>query len=327
MRVAVVIPAFKVKAHVLGVISRIGPEVSDIYVVDDCCPEESGKYIQDKCPDTRVKVLFNPKNQGVGGAMCTGYIAALQKGAEIIVKVDGDGQMDPGIIMRFVSPISDGMADYTKGNRFFNLDTLWRMPWVRLLGNSGLSFINKITTGYWNIIDPTNGYTAIHCSVLSMIPLGKIDHRYFFESDMLFRLGTVRAVVLDVPMDAFYGDEKSSLSIKKVLIEFPPKYFIRLLKRLVYQYIFREFNIGTICFALGLPFCFFGIVFGIHAWIEAGLVRVGATSGTVMLAALPIILGSQLLLMAIFFDIGNYPRIPLSQLFSHIRSNKINPAE
>ncbi len=327
MKIAVVIPSYNVRHHVLGVISRIGTEVALIYVVDDCCPQLSGQYVQDNCSDKRVKILFHSLNRGVGGAMCTGYAAALQDGAEIIVKIDGDGQMDPGILQRFTAPIQDGLADYTKGNRFFNLDTLWRMPWVRLVGNSGLSLINKVTTGYWNCIDPTNGYTAIHRGVLSMIPLEKIDPRYFFESDILFRLSTLRAVVLDIPMDAFYGDEKSSLNIKKVLVEFPPKFFVRIFKRIVYQYIFREFNIGTLCFFLGLPCFVFGVLFGAYSWWESGLGHVLASSGTVMLAALPIFIGFQLLLMAVFFDVSNYPKIPLVRLFRYVHLGNSAPSK
>lgn len=318
LMIAVVIPCYKVQKHILGVISSIGTEVSRIYVVDDCCPEKSGDLVKRECSDSRVTVLFHEVNRGVGGAVCTGYLEALKDGADVVVKIDGDGQMDPRLLMRFVSPIIDGLADYTKGNRFFNLDTLWQMPRIRLLGNSALSLINKVSSGYWNVIDPTNGYTAIHRHVLSMLPLQKLSDRYFFESDMLFRLGTLRAVVLDVPMDASYGDEVSNLNIKKVLIEFPPKYVAAFVKRLAYQYVFREFNIGTFCFVIGMALMLFGVIFGVHSWSVASAGRTSATSGTVMLAALPIILGFQMLLTALFFDINNYPKIPLARVFRHV---------
>src|SRR5690606_23713788 len=128
-------------------------------------------------------------------------------GADVVVKMDGDGQMDPVYLDNLIAPILAGQADYTKGNRFFDLETLRSMPTIRIFGNAILSFMNKLSTGYWDIFDPTNGYTAIHRSLISVIPWNKVSDRYFFESDLLFRLNTFRAVVKDVPMVAQYGDE------------------------------------------------------------------------------------------------------------------------
>ena len=147
----------------------------------------------------------------------TGYRVALDDGMDIMVKIDGDGQMAPELLPDFVAPILAGEADYTKGNRFFDLEQVSQMPTVRLLGNAVLSFFNKISSGYWNLFDPTNGYTAIHRDVAACLPFGRISRRYFFESDMLFRLNTLRAVVVDIPMHASYGDEVSNLRISKVV--------------------------------------------------------------------------------------------------------------
>ncbi len=137
-----------------------------------------------------------------------------------IVKIDGDGQMDPKLLKRFVLPILKGQADYTKGNRFYNLDNIDRMPGIRLFGNAVLSFMTKLSTGYWDTFDPTNGYTAIHSKIAEQLPFDKISSRYFFESDILFRLNTLRAVVFDIPMETLYGDEKSNLKITKILNDF-----------------------------------------------------------------------------------------------------------
>ena len=127
-RIAVVIPSYRVKKHILTVIAGIGDEVDRIYVIDDRCPEETGKFVQAQCTDTRVIVRFNEHNLGVGGAVMAGYRCALEDGAHIIVKIDGDEQMDPALIPRFVQPIIDGRVDYTKGNRFFNLNQIRQMP-------------------------------------------------------------------------------------------------------------------------------------------------------------------------------------------------------
>jgi len=194
-RVAVVIPCYRVAAQVPGVIARIGPGVAAVYAVDDACPEHTGDRLARDCSDPRVRVLRHAANQGVGGAMVTGYRAALADGADIVVKLDGDGQMDPAEIERLIAPIAQGRADYTKGNRFHELEMLRDMPRVRLFGNSMLSLVSKLASGYWDVMDPTNGFTAVHRDALALLPLDKIDRGYFFESDMLFRLYTVRAVV------------------------------------------------------------------------------------------------------------------------------------
>jgi len=186
MRVAVAIPCYKVTRHVLSVIGAIGPEVESIYAVDDACPEGSGGFIEKNNTDPRVRVLYHVENQGVGGAVITAYKAALIDGIDVVVKIDGDGQMNPALVPNFVRAIVRGKADYTKGNRFYRPESLRSMPWLRLFGNAGLSFVNKMSTGYWPIMDPTNGYTAIHTAVLRELPLDKLARGYFFESDMLY---------------------------------------------------------------------------------------------------------------------------------------------
>ncbi len=131
MHIAVAIPCYKVTQHVLKVITAIGPEVQVIYAIDDACPDGSGRFIEEQCHDPRVRVLFNPDNCGVGGAMVTAYEAAIADGMDIVVKIDGDGQMNPALLPLFVRPIVRGQADYTKGNRFYRPESLRGMPPVR----------------------------------------------------------------------------------------------------------------------------------------------------------------------------------------------------
>ena len=235
-KVAVVIPCFKVKRSILELIKKIGPEVHTIYVVDDCCPEHSGDYVAELCVDKRVSIIRHAENKGVGGAVISGYQAALQARCDVVVKLDGDGQMDPVLIKDFITPILAGEANYSKGNRFHDLERVRTMPFMRLLGNAMLSFITKFSSGYYNMFDPTNGYTAISYKALSMLPLSKISNRYFFESDVLFRLNTINAVVVDVPMDAVYGDEVSNLSIKKIFLPFLKGHGTNFTKRIFYNY-------------------------------------------------------------------------------------------
>lgn len=282
-------------------------------MVDDCCPEQSGLFVQSQCNDPRVTLIFHPSNQGVGGAVVTAYRQALIDNMDIVVKIDGDGQMDPALLPLFIEPIVQGRADYTKGNRFFNLETLIAMPTLRKLGNAVLSFVNKCSSGYWNVMDPTNGYTAIHCQTLALLPLDKLSTRYFFESDMLFRLGTVRAVVQDISMAAIYADERSNLQIKKVIFEFPWLYIKAFFKRVFYNYFLRDFNGAILELVLGLLLILFGSLWGAEHWLSSIISQQVASAGTVMLAVLPIIIGFQLLLSAIQFDMVNIPRKPLQR--------------
>jgi glycosyltransferase involved in cell wall biosynthesis len=310
-KVAVIIPCYRVKAHILDVIGRVGGEVSHIYVVDDACPEGSGAYVREHCTDARVKVLRNDENRGVGGAVMAGYAAALRDGADILVKVDGDGQMDPALIPRFVRPIAAGQADYSKGNRFYDLTRIREMPTIRLLGNAALSFIAKLSTGYWNLFDTTNGFTAIHAKVARRVAFDKVSPRYFFESDMLFRLNIIRAVVADIPMDAHYGDEQSNLKIRRVIGEFLVKHTRNFGKRVLYNYFLRDMTVASLELIVGAALLIFGLVFGGYHWVRALSSGLATPLGTIMLAALPTMLGLQMLLAFVGFDVANVPRRPI----------------
>jgi len=306
-KISVVIPAYKVSKHIVDVINNIPNIVDKIIVVDDKCPENSGKIVE-KLNNSRVKIVYHDINQGVGGAVVSGYKKSLELGMDIVVKIDGDGQMDINYLSALIQPIIEGKADYTKGNRFFDFKALQQMPKIRLFGNSGLSFLVKASSGYWNIMDPTNGYTAIHRKVLESLDLNKLAKRYFFESDMLINLNIKNAVVVDVPIPAKYGDEESSLSITKTLFGFPPKLLKGLCRRLFLKYFIYDFNMLSIYIIFGVPMVLFGTFFGLFHWILSAMNNVETPVGTVMLSVLPIILGTQFLLQAIQIDMSNVPR-------------------
>lgn len=307
-KIAVVIPAYKVSNHIIEVISEIGKDVDAIYVVDDACPEESGKLVSSKIKDKRVRVITHSSNQGVGGAVISGYKAALKDGADVIVKLDGDGQMDPALIKDLVFPIVEGKADYTKGNRFDSITGLRQMPGIRIFGNGALSLMTKISTGYWNVTDPTNGFTAIHSEVLAGIDMEMLSKRFFFESDLLFRLSLARAVVWDIPMESRYGTEKSNLKISRALFEFTFKHGVNFHKRLFYNYYLREMSAASIELPLGILMSWWGLLFGIAKYVESLESGTPATAGTVMLSAVPLILGIQLILAFVSYDIASVPK-------------------
>ncbi|HET8555529.1 MAG TPA: glycosyltransferase family 2 protein [Rhodanobacteraceae bacterium] len=313
-RIAVVIPCFRVANQVVELIARIGPEVGWIIVVDDACPEHSGEVVERSCSDPRVSVLYHAENMGVGGAVMTGYAAALETGARVVVKLDGDGQMDPALIPALARPLLKGVADYTKGNRFYRVRNAAGMPAMRLVGNVLLSFLTKMSSGYWQLFDPTNGFTAIDRAVLAELERDRIAKRYFFESDLLYHLNQLRATVVEVPMLASYRDEPSSLRPARVLGPFLRGNLRNFARRVLYSYFLRGFSVASIELVIGSLLMAFGFVFGAIEWWHSVVEDVPATAGTVMLAALPLILGVQFVLSWLAFDVAAEPRIPVQGL-------------
>jgi glycosyltransferase involved in cell wall biosynthesis len=313
-KIAVVIPCYKVRQHILGVIEHTLPFCDALYVVDDNCPEETGAYVAERCRDPRVRVLRHAENGGVGAAVLTGCKAALADGCNILVKVDGDGQMPSEQIPALVKPIVAGYADYVKGNRFFFLSNARAMPRIRRLGNLALSFMTKLSTGYWHVMDPTNGFFAIEARVAQLLPHDQISKRFFFESDMLFHLGLLRARVVDFPMRAVYGDETSNLNIRQVVGPFLAKHLRNTLLRVLYKYFVRDFSVASLELLAGIGLFTFGLVFGAVKWLTNASIAVSTETGTIMLAVVPLLMGFQLLLAFINYDITTTPREPLHPL-------------
>ena len=304
----VVIPAYKLTQGVINLIESIPPIVSKVVVIDDACPDKSGNLIEKLCKDSRVSVHYNQENLGVGGAVKKGYRIALENGADVVIKLDGDGQMDPRNIPKLIAPLLNHEADYTKGNRFYTLNSLKVMPKKRLIGNSILSVMSKLSTGYWNIFDPNNGFTAISRNTLENLDLSQISDSYFFESDMLFRLYCNRAVVKDVPMNSIYGDEKSNLSISRITIEFIFKHIRNSIKRFFYAYILRDASVASLELPLGFLLLIFGVGNSIITWLNSSTTGIPNNPGTVMLSGLAILTGTQFVLAFISYDVSNVPR-------------------
>ena len=305
-----VVPCYKVKSKILDVIAKTPAWVEGIVCVDDACPEQSGDFIAANNTDPRVVVLRLAQNQGVGGATLAGYREAAQRGGQVLVKVDGDDQMDLRYLSHLVAPILLGEADYAKGNRFTSIGHLAQMPRVRVFGNAALSFAAKLSTGYWNVFDPTNGFTAIEAQVALLVMDKRVSRRFFFETDLLYHLGTLRAVVRDVPMPARYADEVSNIRIGAIIGPFALKHVRNFLQRVLGQYFVRDFNAASVELLSGLGLLAFGAGYAAH-YVMAGRHTVAASAGVVMAAALPVILGAQLLMQALNFDVLNVPSRPI----------------
>ena len=310
--VAVIIPAYRAAGTVEKVLAGIADWVDIIYVVNDASPDETALRVR-AVADPRIQLLTHDVNQGVGGAMLTGYRHALQQGVDISVKMDADDQMDPAHLSELIGPLLAGRADYVKGNRFHHAEVLRLMPLARKIGNAGLSFLIKAATGQWHIFDPTNGYTAIHRTALAALDFRELHPRYFFESSMLIALKRLGAVVEDVPIPARYGSEQSNLHVGRALTDFPCLLLRHSLRRIIWQYFIADFNAVSLFLLCGIPLIAFGVVFGLYHWIASYARNALTPTGTIMLAVLPLMLGFQLLLQALVLDIQQRPERPLQR--------------
>lgn len=306
----VVIPAYRAAGTILSVISGIGPEIGLIVVVDDGCPDGTGVMVAKCCDDPRVVTLRHDENQGVGGAFLTGMRYAIGRGADIVVKVDADGQMNPAQVPALIQGIASGQADYVKGNRFFFLTNAASMPPVRRFGNLALSFLAKVSSGYWTIMDPTNGFFAIHARVAELLDDARIAKRFFFETDLLFHLGLIRAKVVEFPMRASYGSEVSNLRVSRQLGPFLAGHIRNTTRRILYRYFFRDVSLASLQLVAGGALFLFGLVFGLYHWWAAPPEQLVPT-GTIMIAALTFLIGFQLVLSFLNYDISASPREPL----------------
>ena len=311
--IAVVIPCYRVEHEIGTVLASLPRYIKRIIVVDDASPDGTAEIVAGLAKkDRRIILIRHMTNQGVGGAMRTGFQKALELGSQIVVKIDGDGQMDLTYLPDLLHPLIDGRADYAKGNRFRDFQSLQKMPLIRRVGNMGLGFLAKAATGYWNLFDPTNGFVAIRAGVLAQLPLNRIDRTFFFETSMLANLYLLGAVIRDVPMPARYQGEKSNLSVRRVLFEFPFKLLQTYLRRLVLKNLIYDFSMASIYFGVGVPLLLFGLVFGIIKWVDYASRNIPAPTGTVMLPTLSVLLAIQFIVAAIEIDLRSTPKEPLS---------------
>ena len=312
-RIVAVIPAYNVDTHLASVIDQLPAFFAAAIVVDDASTDSTLAVAErSAAADSRIEIIRHETNQGVGGAMVSGFRRALEMGADVVVKIDGDGQMPPASADRLVRPLLTGEADYAKGNRFSDLEALQRMPLVRRVGNLIFSFLAKAATGYWRCFDPSNGFVAIRGDVLARLPLEKIDPGYYFETSMLCHLYLIGAVVRDVPMAARYSDEPSSLSVVRVMHQFPRRLVRSMIHRVARTHFSVDFDLGSVALLFGLLLTAAGTTFGAYHWIANARARRMTPTGTVMLAALLIIFGFQLLLMALALDVASVPRHPIN---------------
>lgn len=308
-KIAVVVPAFNEESHIANVIHSAPPYVDLIIVVDDCSTDRTTEVVE-TIKDPRVMILTNAKNQGVGGAIITGHKKAIELGVDIDVVMAGDNQMDPKYLPLLLDAIVKGKYDYVKGNRFIKHGYLNGMPKYRATGNVVLTFMTKIATGYWNVFDPQNGYTAIRTSVLRELDLDEIAKGYQFENDMLFHLGLINARVKDVSIPSVYNNQKSKIKLHKFVFETSVLLSKRLLQRIYRKYFLFNFHPIALLILIGVPLFIGSTLFSIYLLVRRYFLNpfITPSTGSVMLAVVPFLMSLQLILTALILDINETPR-------------------
>lgn len=306
-KVGAVIPCYKVDESVVALVAHCLKVVDRVYIIDDACPFETGKLVRNNITNENLIVKIKEKNGGVGSATKTGYQMALDDGMDYIVKLDGDGQMNPDLIPALIKPLKENTANYSKGNRFHFYESLKSMPKLRIAGNSILTLLARFSTGYWSLSDPTNGFTAIERNTLLSLNQNKLSDRFFFESDVLFRLNLNRSVVFQLPMTATYNNEKSNLNELRIIPEFLFKHFVNFWKRVFYDYFLRGLSIGSIELLLGILLFSFGLIYGIYNWI-INYNYAQTPTGTIILASFTLLAGIQFLTSFFTFDVMREPK-------------------
>lgn len=334
--IGVVVPAYNEVGHIGDVIRTLPEYVDRIYLVDDAStddtwaeaiaaaregPEPSVELpkkkrltavsdggvdaLQERAEihqrEGKLVPIRHHENLGAGGAIKTGYMAALRDGIDITVTIDGDGQMDPNYMSKLLDPIVDGKADYAKGNRLLYKEYRKDMPRFRFIGNSILTFLTKIASGYWKTVDPQNGYTAISKHALENIGVDAIYEYYAYLNDILVRLNTQEMRVADVAMPARYGDEQSSINYPTYIRKVSGMLLRDFLWRLKVKYLVLDFHPLALFYLFGAATAGVGM-FGIGWTLYSKVVHGSSLFIPGSLSILIFALGSICILFAMVFD-------------------------
>jgi glycosyltransferase involved in cell wall biosynthesis len=301
--IAVIIPAYDEEKLIGKVLETIPPFVDHIAVVDDGSKDRTGETVRGcQKGDPRIIYIRHEQNEGVGGAIATGYKWSRDQNVDITAVMAGDAQMDPSDLPKLLDPLVEGTADYSKGNRLFTGKAWSVIPKVRYLGNAFLSFLTKIASGYWHVADSQSGYTAVNLGVLKTVDLDTIYRRYGMPNDLLVRLNVYQFRVKDIPVNPVYGiGERSGIRIYRVVFTLSFLLLKLFVWRLKEKYIIRDFHPLVLFYLLGFFLTPVGVVFGSYLLIYRFFVGpVAATSA--LFAAFFAISGLQSLFFAMWFD-------------------------
>lgn len=302
-KIGVIVPAHNEEKLIGKVLKTIPSFIDHIVIVDDASSDRTGEVVKThQEEDSRVTYIQHKINEGVGGAIITGYKWARDHEIDISVVMAGDAQMDPEDLPRLLDPVVEGKTDYSKGNRLFTGKAWSIIPKTRYLGNGALSFLTKIASGYWHVADSQSGYAAITLDALKTIDLDTVYKRYGMPNDLLVKLNVFNFRVQDVPVTPVYGiGERSGIKIYKVVFTLSFLLMKLFLWRLKEKYVIRDFHPLVLFYLMGLVLTPIGIGFGFYLVVYRIFVGpVAATSA--LFAAFFAISGLQSLFFAMWFD-------------------------
>jgi len=308
-RISLVIPAYNEEKLIKPTLESVPDIIDKIYVVDDGSTDNQNEVVL-ACAkvDPRIELIKHETNQGPGAAVITGYLKSLKDNYDIAVVVGGDNQMLLDEVTRFLDPIIDGKADYVKGNRFLLSqldDTLAKMPKIRLIGNWMITFLSKIASGYYKIMDFVDGYTAISKEAIEIIDWSKAWKKYGYPMDFLIRMNAYNLRTVDVPRTAVYlpGERQSQIKGFKYFIECTPMLLKGFFWRLKFKYLYRDFHPLFLFYWLGIILFPLGFLFGLYLLVDKLFLGGYAVTGSrSVLAALLMLMGIQFFLFGMFFD-------------------------
>ncbi len=301
MTVAVVVPAHNEETLVGRVVETMPELVDHVIVIDDASTDATGEAAK-AVGDARTEVITLLENQGVGGAILAGHERALALGCDVSVVMAGDAQMNPDHLPALLDPIASGDAQFTKANRFHGPGSFDGMPRARVVGNIVFSFLTKAASGYWNLFDPQNGYTAISAKALERLPLRRIAHRYEFENDLLINLNILRVPARDVPVPALYGEEVSGIRMGTAVPRILRQLYRGFWQRIWWKYVLQSFSAVALMLFAGLALVAFGSAVAVFVAFNT-IGPATASAGTVVLSVAPLMSGLHMLLFAMMLDI------------------------
>lgn len=299
-KVSVVVPAYNEQDLIEKTLASIPKTVDRIYVVDDCSTDNTSEVAK-RHRDKRVKVFSHDRNRGVGAAISTGYLKSIEDKVDYIVVMAGDNQMDPKHLPKLLDPLCEGVADYTKGNRLMTHKARKGMPVFRIIGNSLLSVLTKISSGYWDLVDPQNGYTAVKSEVLAIIHPEEIYEGYGYPNDILIKLNAYRFRVKDVDIISRYGSEKSKIFIPSYILSVSKLLFKGFFWRLKEKYVIQSFHPLVFFYILGILLLPLGVILGAYM-VFLRIFEGPITASSVMIPVFLTIIGFQNLFFAMLFD-------------------------
>jgi glycosyltransferase involved in cell wall biosynthesis len=301
-KIGVVVPAYNESKLISKTIGGMPEYVDQIIVVNDCSKDATGQIVADIAKtNPRVVLLNHEVNKGVGGAISTGYIYCRDNDLDVAVVMAGDNQMDPNDLPALLEPVLKDRADYSKGNRLITGEAWEKIPKVRYFGNSMLSFLTKIASGYWHVADSQTGYTALNKRALKLLPLEKIYPRYGMPNDFLVTLNIYNMRVIDVPVRPVYADETSGINIKKVVFSLSILLLKLFFKRMVQKYIIRDFHPLVLFYFFGSFLALIDIPLLVRFFYIWTATKV-APEMTLIMILLCSISSLQLMLFAMLFD-------------------------